>query len=338
MTNPTFSIVSGKAIADLLDDSHSDIVQVVRETYLLHHREQTINPDSYFLRFRDRPEARIIALPAALCGEEKLSGIKWIGSYPANIDRNLQRASAVLVLNDYENGYPFACMEAAQISAARTCASAVLAAEALGARRQSAGKLAIVGAGTIARTCVEYFKALEWRFEECAVFDLQAADAQRLARVAGESLQVRATVASTIEEAIRSADVVLFATTAGTPHVHDAALFHPGQVVLHLSLRDLAPGVLLSASNILDDVAHCLKANTSPHLTAQQTGNTDFITGTLAQVLQGECALDASRPVVFSPFGLGVLDLAVGKYLFDRTRASGTARMIEDFFPSTQRW
>jgi len=32
--------------------------------------------------------------------------LKWIASYPGNVQRGFPRASAVLVLNDYENGYP----------------------------------------------------------------------------------------------------------------------------------------------------------------------------------------------------------------------------------------
>jgi hypothetical protein len=35
---------------------------------------------------------------------------------------------------------------------------------------------------------------------------------------------------------------------------------------------------------------------------------------------------------VFSPFGLGVLDLAVGKYVYDQVVRTGELRVVEDFF------
>ena len=61
-----------------------------------------------------------------------------------------------------------------------------------------------------------------------------------------------------------------------------------------------------------------MKANTSPHLAEHLAGSRDFVAGTLYDVLTGAAKPPADRPVVFSPFGLGVLDLAVAKYVYDR--------------------
>jgi N-[(2S)-2-amino-2-carboxyethyl]-L-glutamate dehydrogenase len=47
--------------------------------------------------------------------------------------------------------------------------------------------------------------------------------------------------------------------------------------VLHVSLRDLAPEILLASANVVDDVEHCLKANASAYLAGQLTGNRDFL-------------------------------------------------------------
>ena len=107
--------------------------------------------------------------------------------------------------------------------------------------------------------------------------------------------------------------------------------------MLHVSLRDLAPEIVLAATNIVDDVEHCLKANTSPHLAEQRSGNRDFVTGTLPDVLAGRVTLPADRPVVFSPFGLGVLDLAVGRYVYDEVARSGELRVVDDFFHELRR-
>jgi ornithine cyclodeaminase len=55
-------------------------------------------------------------------------------------------------------------------------------------------------------------------------------------------------------------------------------------------------------------------------------------------VLRGEVAIGTDRPVIFSPFGLGVLDLAVGLRIHRSAVESGTAIGFEDFFGDTRRW
>ena len=74
---------------------------------------------------------------------------------------------------------------------------------------------------------------------------------------------------------------------AAEPHVNPSWFDHH-PVVLHVSLRDLAPEILLTATNIVDDVEHCQKANTSTHLAEQNTGSRDFLDGTLNDVIAGE--------------------------------------------------
>ena len=132
--------------------------------------------------------------------------------------------------------------------------------------------------------------------------------------------------------------MVVFATVAGEPHVTDVSWFAHNPLVLHVSLRDLAPEILLASTNIVDDVEHCLKANTSPHLAEQLTGNRDFLDGTLERRDGRASAVPADRPVVFSPFGLGVLDLAVGKYVYDEVARSGELHVVDDFFHELRRY
>lgn len=332
-----FSVIGGKTARNIIGASRQEIVDVVRDTYLAHEAGDTVNPDSYFLRFPEKPDARIIALPAHLGAGADVSGIKWISSFPANIRRGVPRASAALLLNDHETGYPFACLEASQISAARTAASAVLAAEQLTGGR-TAGKLAVVGAGIIARNILEFFEARDWQIGAVTVHDRSEEYASALATHATNALGHRANTDSDLATALDGADVVVLATTAAEPHILAPEAFAPGQIVLNISLRDIGPELIEGAYNILDDVDHCLKANTSPHLAEQKYGDRHFVTGTLAQFIKGEVTTGTDKPVIFSPFGLGVLDLAVGLHVFRAARASGEAVEIADFFGETTRW
>ncbi|MFE3782672.1 hypothetical protein ACFXPA_31350 [Amycolatopsis sp. NPDC059090] len=119
---PAFAVVSGQQVNEVLAGAQCEVVSIVESAYLAHGSGATVNPPSCFLRFPDRPDSRIIALPASVGGDVSVDGIKWISSVPGNIEHGLPRASAVLILNDPATGYPYACLESSIISAARTAA------------------------------------------------------------------------------------------------------------------------------------------------------------------------------------------------------------------------
>jgi N-[(2S)-2-amino-2-carboxyethyl]-L-glutamate dehydrogenase len=137
----------------------------------------------------------------------------------------IPRASAVLILNDHDTGYPFAVLESSIISAIHTF---------------------LTGTG--------------WSFDEIGVHDLSAASAAGFHDYLNKTgTSARTIVHDTAEQLIRSAELVVFATIAGQPHISDLSWFAHHPLVLHVSLRDLAPQILLGPTNIVDDVEHCLK-------------------------------------------------------------------------------
>jgi ornithine cyclodeaminase len=336
---PAFSVVPGAQVHQVLQGREKQIVELVEAAYRSHGIGDTVNPPSYFLRFPDRPASRIIALPASIGGDVGVDGLKWVSSFPANIESGLPRASAVLTLNDRATGYPFACLEGSIISAVRTAASAALAADALSRDTGRRTRVGFIGTGLIARYLHTYLAGTGWQFDSVGVHDLsvQHANAFR-GYLEGAGHAGRVTVHESAEDLIRASDLVVFATVAGVPHITEPAWFEHAPLVLHVSLRDLSPEVILASTNVVDDVDHCLKANTSVHLAEQFTGNRDFLSGTLFDVLSGAVSLDTGRARVFSPFGLGVLDLAVGKYVYDEIAAAGELATVDGFFYDLQRY
>jgi ornithine cyclodeaminase len=338
-TVPPFAVIPGAQVQEALRGREKQVVELVEATYRLHGAGDSVNPPSYFLRFPDRPTARIIALPASIGGQVRVDGLKWISSFPGNVEAGIPRASAVLILNDHDTGYPFACMEASVISATRTAASAAAGADWLSRGRPRPTRVGFFGVGLIARYIHTYLAATGWAFDEIAVHDLSADSAAGFAGYLEQSGSAgRITLHDSAEELIRSSDLLVFATVAGKPHVTDPSWFDHAPLVLHVSLRDLAPEILLRSVNVVDDVEHCLKADTSPHLVEQLTGNRDFLAGTLAEVMAGQVEITADRPVVFSPFGLGVLDLAVGKYVYDEVARAGELHVVDGFFSELRRY
>ena len=331
-----FEVIGGNTVSEIIGAGYEQVIDMVEQAYVAYHKGNAHNPDSYFLRFEKKPDARIIALPAYIDDEVKVSGIKWISSFPSNLKRDIPRASAVLILNDHETGYPFACLESSIISAARTSASAVSAAYHLNGKRREIESLGIVGTGLISRYILSFFMGSGWKINRINLFDLSDEYAENFkARIlkdypAFDAEQIQ--LMDSNESLIANSEMVALATTAGAPHIHDTECFSHNPIVLHISLRDIAPEIIMNSHNVVDDVDHALKANTSLHLTEQQQGNRDFVHGPLAQILEGGEAPKRDKPVIFSPFGMGILDLALGYYIYETAADNGKTIEAPGFF------
>ena len=314
-------IINSELVNDILNKNKPHIVNMVRDTYLNFHKGGCVNPDSFFLRFPDNDRNRIIGLASSnTSGENKISGIKWIASYPDNLEINLPRASASIILNDYNTGRVKAFIEGTAISAARTAASAVLAATLLIKNKMIEHKLLLVGCGVISKTILDFIHVSDIKLNTVYLYDIKSSAAYQSQQFIQEKYGVNVIVVSTLNEGIRLADLIVFATTeikpyVSTDHIHIDEL--AGKVILGISLRDICPDIVIHSNNIVDDIDHCLKANTSVHLTEQKYQNRDLINGNIGDLIDGEITLEENKPTLFSPFGLGVLDLNVAKYVYD---------------------
>ncbi len=328
-------ILSGREVEELLAGREREIADVVARAYVAHNRGRSSLPHSLFLRFPGNDLDRIIALPAFLGDGFEVAGLKWISSFPGNLRRGLARASSVLVLNNTETGRPEVVLESSLISARRTAASAALGARTL-LEGRSAGRVGLIGTGLINFEIARFLSVL-CGVERYLLYDLDTARARSFAEALGKVGAVEAEVASSPEELLAACSLVSFATTSVRPHVSDLSVCPPGAVLLHISLRDLTPEAILGCDNVVNDVDHACRANTSLHLAEQATGNRGFIRCTLADILEGKAPArrgDGSI-AVFSPFGLGVLDVALGKLVSDAARAAGRGTTIDGFFPAT---
>jgi ornithine cyclodeaminase len=167
-----------------------------------------------------------------------------------------------------------------------------------------------------------------WAFSSVVVHDIAPGAAAAFAS-AGAVPTARAVASA--EEVLGESDLVVVATTTSTPHLHDPGLFEARHTVLHLSLRDLAPAVVHPAQNFVDDIEHAFREGTSLQLAAESHGDRAFLAGTVADLIEGAVLPDQSRTRIFSPFGLGTLDLAVGSLVLRQAVEADRTHLISDF-------
>ena len=190
-------------------------VDAVRDAFVAYARgEWTMPPKVYVPAY---PAGDFRAMPALGAGHALL---KWVTSFPGNPQLGLPTVMGVVVLSDGSTGAPKAILDAAAVTALRTGAAAVLAAETLEA--EAGATAAVVGAGingrAVARTFVE-------RGRRVMFWDV---DAER-AREAASSLG--AEVAPSREAALAAAVVVT--VTPGREILFAPGSLRPGQ---HVSL------------------------------------------------------------------------------------------------------
>ena len=329
-------ILRWQEVAELVEGREAEIIEAVRAAYVAHAGGDSELPHSLFLRFPDNLKNRIIALPAYLNHHGGIAGIKWVSSFPDNLSLGLDRASAVLVLNSTQTGRPEALIEGSLISAKRTAASAALAARHLHAGKRL-DRVGIIGAGLINHEIVRFLLTTFPGLRNFTAYDLDPERSRQFKlKCEGAFDGVAVEVSPDLDGVLRAAQLISFATTVAQPHLHDLSACAPGSTILHVSLRDLSPEVILSCDNVVDDVDHVCRAETSVHLAEKLSGHRDFIRCTLAEILMGDAPprKDPDGITVFSPFGLGVLDIVLGKLVIDLAGERGEGMVVSSFLPS----
>ena len=144
-------------------------VEAVRDAFVAHFRgEWTMPPKVYVTNY---PAGDFRAMPALGAGHALL---KWVTSFPGNPARGLPTVSGLVLLSDAETGELEAVLDAGAVTAIRTGAAAVLAAETLG--RADAATAAVVGAGVNGRAAARTFLAA---VASVAIFDVDGERARR---------------------------------------------------------------------------------------------------------------------------------------------------------------
>ena len=280
-------------------------LEAVRDAFVAYRRgEWSMPPKVYVPAY---PAGDFRAMPVLGAG---YAALKWVTSFPGNPSRGLPTVSGVVLLSDAANGSLLAVLDAAAVTALRTGAAAVLAAETLG--REDAETASVVGAGVNGRAAARTFLA---RGRAVVLWDV---DASR-ARAAADDLGARA--AESAEEALR-ADLVVTMTPGHEP-LFPAGSLRPGQ---HVSLMgadgpgkaEIDPLELVRTHMFCDDWEQASHNGELVHAIEAAALAREQVTE-LGAVLTGESAGRRAPDEVttFDSTGLAIQDLAIALAAFE---------------------
>jgi ornithine cyclodeaminase/alanine dehydrogenase-like protein (mu-crystallin family) len=282
-------------------------LDAVEEAFVAYARgEWSMPPKVYVPAY---PAGDFRAMPALGAGHALL---KWVTSFPGNPARGLPTVMGLVLLSSAENGRPVGVLDAGAVTALRTGAAAVLAAEALA--RDDAETVAVIGAGVNGRATARTFLA---RGRSVLLHDVDRIRAE----AATEELGVD--IADTAETAL-ACDVVATVTPAQEPLIGEGSL-QPGQ---HVSLMgadgpgkaEIAASELARVRVFCDDWEQASHNGDLAHAVERGLVGRDEVAN-LGDVLTGKADGRRSREeiTVFDSTGLAIQDLAVALAALEHT-------------------
>jgi ornithine cyclodeaminase/alanine dehydrogenase-like protein (mu-crystallin family) len=271
----------------------------------------------------------LATMPAWRGGADPVFALKSLCIIPSNPARGLDTHQGTVTLFDGSTGVPTAILDASAVTAVRTAAVSAVATRLLA--RADARVLAILGAGVQGRSHLRALPSVR-EFDEVRVYSPRPAHAREAAGGDG-----RVTVASSAEEAVRGADVVVTATSSREPVISREWLA-PGTHVNAVgasvpSARELDVDTV-AACALYCDSRESLRHEAGEYRLAVEQGAIDgenHVRGELGEVLAGLAPGrgNAEELTVFRSLGLAVEDLAAAERAVARAQSLGLGTEVK---------
>jgi alanine dehydrogenase len=278
---------------------------------------KTIMPPKLYL---DLPDYRgdFRAMPAYIDG---IAGIKWVSSYPHNINNNMPTVLATIILCDPKTSYPLAIMDGTYITNMRTGATGGLAVKYLA--RDNWSTIGIVGAGKQAETQLIAIHAITPAIELVKVFDKYIDASNNFAKRISQRLNISISSVKSVQEATEC-DVLVTTTPSRTPVVEKQHI-KPGTHINAIGAdapgkEELAPDILHAAKVVVDDVEQASHSGEINVPVSQGLFVVDEIYGTLGEIVAGiKKGRDTQEEItIFDSTGLAIHDIACAKTVYEK--------------------
>jgi ornithine cyclodeaminase/alanine dehydrogenase-like protein (mu-crystallin family) len=289
-------LFTAEAVYDAVPPARA--VDAVRDAFAAYARgEWTMPPKTYVPAY---PAGDFRAMPALGAGHALL---KWVTSFPGNPAKGLPTVSGVVLVSSAEDGSLVAVLDAAAVTAVRTGAAAVLAAEVLG--RADATTAAVIGAGVNGEAAARTFAA---RGRPPLVWDVDESRAAAVAdRVGGAVASREEALAADLLVTVTPGREVLLAEGSLRPGQHVSLMGADGPGKAEIAVAELARGRVFcddwGQASHGGELAAAVDAGTLAREDVAQIG--DVLVGT------ADGRRSAAEITIFDSTGLALQDLAV---------------------------
>jgi alanine dehydrogenase len=276
--------------------------------------------------------AMLAAMPAYLPSSGALA-TKLVSVFPENTDRPTHQA--IICCFDAANGAPLAVMDGTHVTAARTAAGSMLATRLLA--RQGAGVVSVIGSGVQAHSHALAAAGLPG----VQVVQVAGRDHARAKALVDDLLEAgtAATALPSIEDAVRSADVVCAATHADEPVVRREWL-RPGTHVNSVGYNADGDGevdveTMRDALVVVESRSAALAAPPAGAVElarAIEAGAVDAdLVPEIGEIAAGDRAgrTDADQLTLYKSVGVAVQDAAAAGLILEAAHARGVGTEVE---------
>ena len=285
-------------------------VDVVRDAFVAYARGEWTMPSKVYVPAYPAGDFR--AMPALGGG---FALLKWVTSFPGTPALGLPTVTGLVLVSDASNGMPLAVLDAGAVTALRTGAAAVLAAEVLG--REDAATASVIGAGVNGRAAARTFLA---RGRSVAIWDVDLDRAESAAVELGAELadSREAALAADLVVTVTPGHEVVFAEGSLAPGQHASLMGADGPGKAEIAVEELA-----RVHVFCDDWEQASHNGDLVHAVEAGAFGRERVTE-LGAVLTGDSTgrTEAEAITVFDSTGLAIQDLAIGIEVVKRYEAN----------------
>lgn len=256
-----------------------------------------------------------------------------MGAYlQTDLDRRIHRETVILY--SIETGAPLIFFQDCAINENRTAAAGAVGAKWLA--RKNASRVAVFGSQVHAETQLKALAAVR-KLTSARVFSPNAARRAAFAEKLGRELELAVLPASSAEEALGTADIVITATNSTTP-VFDGRLLQEGthvtsiangdktrirQEIDEVTLRRAAPVFITSKTTVCANESDIFRAVRDGVISWEQVHE-------ISHVLLGKLSgrTDERQITLFKLQGTGIMDVAVGLCAYEKIKNGNLAQRL----------